>query len=166
MSKESDKKFFTLFTLVVVALSILMITFFFLGGKYGGNPTAPLNINKTTAEAPKATEEPATDIAMATEATPAEEISAELADASEGIDGKAIYDKVCVACHAGAIPGIPKLGEKSDWEARIAQGKDVLYDHALNGFMGVSMQMPPRGGAELSDDEVKAAVDYMVQSAQ
>lgn len=158
MSKESDKKFFTLFTLVVVALSVLMITFFFLGGKYGGNPKAPLNINKTT-------EVPATDIEMATEAPPAEELFTEAA-ASGDPDGKAVYDKVCVACHAGAIPGIPKLGDKSDWEARIAQGNDVLYDRALNGFMGASMQMPPRGGAELSDDEVKAAVDYMVQSAQ
>ncbi len=163
MSQESDKKFFTLFTLIVVALTILMIAFYFLGAKNGSNPKAPLNLKSSSAEAPAAmaVEEPA-ETAMAEE--PAAEM--EMAAASGDADGKAIYDKVCVACHAGAIPGIPKLGDKVDWEPRIAQGNDVLYDHAINGFMGAGMPMPPKGGADISDDEAKAAVDYMVQSAQ
>ena len=87
-----------------------------------------------------------------------------VAAVSDGIDGKAVYDKECVACHGGKIPGIPKLGDKKDWEVRIAQGKNVLYEHAINGFMGSAMPMPPKGGAELSDDEVRAAVDYMIGS--
>ncbi len=164
MSQDSDKKFFTLFTLVVVALTILMIAFYFLGAKNGSNPISPLNLKSSSAEAPApmAAEEPAAEMAAS-----GEEASEKMAAASGGdIDGKAIYDKVCVVCHAGAIPGIPKLGEKADWEARIAQGNDVLYDHAINGFMGEGMPMPPRGGAEISDDEVKAAVDYMVTSSQ
>ena len=186
MSQENDKKFFTLFTLIVVALTILMIAFYFLGAKNGSNPISPLNVNNSSAEtpAPMATEEPAPAADMATtadavtaeepaemeasaDATTTEEPAADMAVAASGdADGKAIYDKVCVACHAGAIPGIPKLGDKADWEPRIALGNDVLYEHAINGFMGESMPMPPKGGAELSDDEVKAAVDYMVQSAQ
>jgi cytochrome c5 len=173
MSKESDKKFFTLFTLIVIAISILMIVFYFLGGKYGDNQKTPLNINKAPpVEAPTAEVAMATatdEVTMSTEGEPAsvEEAPAEeMAAASGDADGKAIYDKVCVACHAGAIPGIPKLGDKVDWEPRIAQGNDVLYEHAINGFMGATMPMPPKGGAELSDDEVKAAVDYMVQSSQ
>ncbi len=48
MSKESDKKFFTLFTLVVIAITILMVVFYFLGGKYGSNTTAPLNIGQSS----------------------------------------------------------------------------------------------------------------------
>ena len=164
MSQDSDKKFFTLFTLVVVALTILMIAFYFLGAKNGSNPISPLNLKSSSAEAPApmVAEEPAAVMAASGEAA-----TEEMAGASDGdIDGKAIYDNVCVACHAGAIPGIPTLGDKADWEARIAQGNDVLYEHAINGFMGASMPMPPKGGAELSDDEVKAAVDYMVQSSQ
>ena len=86
--------------------------------------------------------------------------------AAGSVDGKAVYENVCVACHAGAIPGIPKLGDKADWEPRIAQGNDVLYDHAINGFMGAAMLMPPKGGADISDEEVKAAVDYMVENSQ
>ena len=168
MSQESDKKFFTLFTLVVVALTILMIALYFLGAKNGSNPKQPLNIKTTTTTGTPTASTETIEADMATEEAPMEqEASEEMAAASSGdIDGKAIYDKVCVACHAGAIPGIPKLGEKADWEARIAQGNDVLYDHAINGYMGAGMPMPPRGGADLNDDEVKAAVDYMVQSSQ
>ena len=37
--------------------------------------------------------------------------------------------------------------------------------HALNGFQGETGVMPPKGGfMNLSDDDVKAAVDYMVES--
>ena len=171
MSQESDKKFFTLFTLIVVALTILMIAFYFLGAKNGSNPKAPLNLKSSSAEAPApmAAEEPAAEMAAPANTAMAEAPAADMAmnAATPGaVDGKAIYDKVCVACHAGAIPGIPKLGDKVDWEPRIAQGNDVLYDHAINGFMGAGMPMPPKGGADISDDEAKAAVDYMVQSAQ
>ncbi|MFK8067182.1 MAG: hypothetical protein AB8D52_02960 [Gammaproteobacteria bacterium] len=48
MSKESDKKFFTLFTIVVIAITILMVVFYFMGGKYGSNPIAPLNIGQSS----------------------------------------------------------------------------------------------------------------------
>ena len=167
MSQESDKKFFTLFTLIVVALTILMIAFYFLGAKHGSNPKAPLNVKSSSAEAPAPmAEAPAAEMATSTEAATDEPVTEMAAAPAGDADGKAIYDKVCVACHAGAIPGIPKLGDKVDWEPRIAQGNDVLYDHAINGFMGAGMPMPPKGGADISDDEAKAAVDYMVQSAQ
>ena len=65
---------------------------------------------------------------------------------------------------AGAgIAGAPKPGDKDDWGPRIAQGNDTMYKHAIEGFTGAKGMMPPRGGgAKLSDDEVKAAVDYMV----
>jgi cytochrome c5 len=81
--------------------------------------------------------------------------------------GKGVYNKVCVMCHAAGVAGAPKFGDKADWGPRIAQGMDVLYKHALEGFTGSKGMMPPRGGSTtLSDDEVKAAVDYMVHNAQ
>lgn len=80
--------------------------------------------------------------------------------------GKEVYDSVCFACHAMGVAGAPKLADKEAWVARIAQGNDTLYDHAINGFMGAGL-MPPKGGrADLSDDDVKAAVDYMVENSQ
>ena len=100
--------------------------------------------------------------AAATEAEP-------VATAEAGGDsgkGKEIYDSTCLVCHATGVAGAPKLGDAEAWGPRIAQGNDTLYDHAINGFMGAGM-MPPKGGkADLSDDDVKAAVDYMVAGSQ
>ena len=63
--------------------------------------------------------------------------------------------------------GAPKLGDKADWQPRLAQGKDTLYKHAIGGFTGAKGMMPPKGGnASLSDAQVHAAVDYMAGAAK
>ena len=78
-------------------------------------------------------------------------------------DGQATYQKACAACHMTGAAGAPKLEDKAAWAPRIAQGTDALYDAVLKG----KGAMPPKGGqAQLSDDEVKAAVDYMVSQAK
>ena len=61
--------------------------------------------------------------------------------------------------------GAPKFGDKAAWEARIAQGKDTLYKHSIEGYTGKNGVMPPKGGSTASDADVKAAVDYMVSKA-
>jgi cytochrome c5 len=77
-------------------------------------------------------------------------------------DGAATYQKACVACHMTGA-GAPKLEDKAAWAPRIAQGKDVLYNSVLKG----KGAMPPKAGqAQLSDDEIKAAVDYIVSQAR
>ena len=82
--------------------------------------------------------------------------------AAGGADGKKVYEASCQACHGGAVPGIPHVGKKEDWASRIKQGKDTLHKHALEGFNA----MPAKGGnSSLSDDEVKAAVDYMANQS-
>jgi len=82
---------------------------------------------------------------------------------AENALGKSVFGKTCAMCHAAGVAGAPKPGDKADWGPRIAQGKDTLYKHALEGFTGAKGQMPARGGSTtISDDEVKAAVDYMV----
>ena len=76
-----------------------------------------------------------------------------------GIDGNAIYNQGCNACHGLGIAGAPKTGDGAAWEPRVAQGREVLYDHAINGWN----TMPAKGGfTYLSDEEVMAAVNYMV----
>lgn len=77
-------------------------------------------------------------------------------------EGKRVFDKTCGLCHGAGYAGAPRPGDKANWGWRIAQGNAVLYQHALTGFSGAAGYMPPRGGAALSDDEVKAGVDYMV----
>ena len=80
--------------------------------------------------------------------------------------GEDTYNKTCMACHGTGAAGAPKIGDKADWGPRVAQGKPTLYDHAIKGFTGQKGAMPPKGGAaQLSDDDVKAAVDYMVSKA-
>ena len=78
-------------------------------------------------------------------------------------DGAATYKKACVACHATGAANSPKLGDKAAWEPRIAQGNEVLYTSALKG----KGAMPPKGGQmSISDDDIKAAVDYMVSQSK
>lgn len=76
--------------------------------------------------------------------------------------GEKVYTATCLACHGAAVLGAPKLGDKAAWGPRLAQGKDLIYTNAINGLK----MMPPRGGnAALKDEELKAAVDYMLSKA-
>lgn len=79
--------------------------------------------------------------------------------------GEKLFSSVCATCHTAGLMGAPKLSDKADWAPRIAQGKDTLYKNAIVGYQGKSGVMPARGGSQASDEEVKAAVDYMVSKA-
>jgi cytochrome c5 len=83
------------------------------------------------------------------------------------VQGRAVWLANCEGCHGYGIAGAPIPMKPAQWETRITRGTSVLYDHALNGFFGPEdTEMPARGGnAELSDNEVRAAVDYMVALA-
>ncbi len=78
-------------------------------------------------------------------------------------DGKVIFDNLCTACHTNGIGNAPTL-DHSHWDKRIAQGKDTLYKHAIEGFTGPDGGiMPPKGGnPSLTEEQVKATVDWMV----
>lgn len=78
-------------------------------------------------------------------------------------DGKAVYDKTCVACHASGVANAPKLGDKAAWAPRLATGKDALVAAVVKG----KGAMPPKAGAAtLKDDEIAAAVDFMIAAAK
>ncbi|TPQ48183.1 cytochrome c5 family protein [Burkholderia ubonensis] len=76
--------------------------------------------------------------------------------------GKALYTQVCQACHAAGVLGAPKFGSKEDWAPRLKDSMDTVYNYALHG----KGAMPPKGGSNASDADVKAAVDYMVNAAK
>ncbi|MCA8021249.1 c-type cytochrome [Burkholderia metallica] len=85
------------------------------------------------------------------------------AAAPAGADaGKALYTSTCQACHAAGVLGAPKFGSKEDWAPRLKDSMDTVYNYALHG----KGAMPPKGGSNASDADVKAAVDYMVNSAK
>lgn len=83
--------------------------------------------------------------------------------AQPAMNGKSVYSSVCSACHLAGVLNAPIFGSKAAWAPRISQGVEVLYAAALNG----KGAMPAKGGrADISDDLVKSAVDYMLKAVR
>ena len=81
----------------------------------------------------------------------------------EPLSGRRVYKRICMACHTLSVWGAPKLGDRVAWAKRLSKGREALYLAARNGFN----EMPPRGNCQFcTDDEIRAAVDYMVEKAQ
>lgn len=81
--------------------------------------------------------------------------------------GQQVYARACIACHGAGLVGAPKLGDRAAWAPRMARGRAELVAHATGGFRGETGVMPPKGGhAYLKDDEVAAAVDFMMDAAR
>ncbi|AIA74419.1 c-type cytochrome [Vreelandella sp. 21] len=76
------------------------------------------------------------------------------------IDGEGIYNNICMACHETGAAGAPVRADEAAWAERTEQGFATLLEHAINGIGA----MPARGGnPNLSDEEMEAAVAYMVE---
>jgi cytochrome c5 len=81
--------------------------------------------------------------------------------------GEKVFASSCKSCHdtGKAQNDAPQLSERGEWKDRAGKGRPELYKNAIEGFSGY-FAMPARGGnAALSDEEVKAAADYMLQRA-
>lgn len=167
MSLEKDQIFFKNFSIVVAILALMMVVFLVAANlvgdvNYGGDARQE-QISARTA--------PMGEVRVDGEAMPEEMAVAGTDNSSvasaEPKSGKAVYESVCIACHSGAMQGVPALGDASAWAPRIDKGKDTLYKHAINGFQGDAGMMPAKGGnSALSDAEVKAAVDYILENSQ
>lgn len=79
--------------------------------------------------------------------------------------GEEVYNSACSACHATGAAGAPKYGDATAWADRIAKGIDALYDSGVNGLAGTGM-MAKGGCMNCSDEEINAAVDYIVEGSQ
>ena len=176
MSQNEDKVFMRHFTTLMVVLVIFTIAVAFFGAYLGGkNSPDGNNAHQTSLE--KRLQSPAAVYtgnaapklaAPAAAVAPTETPAAETADtastenAAADIDGAAIYQTACFACHGTGAAGAPKL-EAAAWTDRLGQGEDTLVDHAINGFNA----MPPKGGQmQLSDAEIRAVVQFMLAQVQ
>jgi cytochrome c5 len=121
---------------------------------------------------PKATTEPTPEAAPVTAAETVPASETVVADADSDVANNTAanemivesYTKTCAICHAAGVAGAPKLGSSEDWAARIAKGKEVLYQSSINGL---APAMPAKGMCfSCSDDDLKALVDYMVENSQ
>lgn len=141
----------------LVALAALSLALGACGDKKSTEAAAP---SAAPAAAPAPAPAPAPVAAPAPAAAPA------AAPVAENSVGKSVYGKTCALCHGAGVAGAPKPGDKADWGPRIAQGKETLYKHAIEGYTGSKGMMPARGGGtSLTDDEVKAAVDFMADQS-
>lgn len=126
-------------------------------------PSAPVAPPAPQSAAPVPAPAPTLEVTQAAPAAPA----GPAAGGGALAKGEDVYKKTCSVCHAAGVAGAPKLGDKADWQPRIAQGNAVLYGHAIKGFTGAKGMMPPKGGnLALSDADVQAAIDYMVAQSK
>ncbi len=80
-----------------------------------------------------------------------------------GATGQKIYKQSCQACHANGVANAPKPGDKAAWAPRIATGIDAMLAVAKKG----KGAMPPKGTCMgCSDDDLKAAIEYMVSQSK
>src|SRR5262245_3814017 len=111
--------------------------------------------------------EPAGAKPQAAASTPSPQAAAPQAGAAPAkpaaAEGKAVYDKVCFACHLQSVAGSPKLGDKEAWAPRVKTGTDALVQSVVKG----KGAMPPKAGnPSLSDGEIRAAVEFMVSQSK
>lgn len=166
MSDREFWKFFAGLIGALVALTVVLIIVAQVIASHSKRSETLAMDTNTVAERIK----PVGEVSVARQAPPASPVMEALissANAAGADKGKSVYDASCAACHNVGVAGAPKLGDKAAWKDRIAQGKDKLYEHSIKGFQGKAGFMPPKGGnMTLSDADVKAAVDYMLNKSQ
>lgn len=83
------------------------------------------------------------------------------------LDGSVIYGNLCYACHDSGAGGALKISDKAIWAPRLAEGVETLVRHAIEGYTGSNGMMPAKGGnPALTDEQVKATVEWMISQVQ
>ena len=153
------------FQLLTPALALLML----LGAGCSEKETTAVE-EVAPAQAPQSAEpeaapaaeapEPAAEPEPAQAAAESQAADEPAAPQAASVDGQKVYQAACQACHAAGVAGAPKLGDKEAWAPRIAKGEDALFASVNNGLNA----MPPKGACmSCSEDDLRAAVEYMVE---
>lgn len=167
--RNYDLEFLKRFSIVIVILAMLTVGLIIFA--YFLQRSIPTEVSPTVA---KRIEERIAPIgavyagATGASAQAAAASAAAAAAAASGayggtLDGKTIFDNLCTACHTAGVGNAPTL-DHAHWDKRLAQGKDTLYKHAIEGYTGPDGGiMPPKGGnAGLSEEQIHATVDWML----
>lgn len=173
MSKQ-DTHFFNMFSIVIGLLVAIAIVLFALSRIVAGRTQEQhVRVEAEYIKSVKDRVQPFTRVAVAGQDNSALAIEAPAGAAPGGAEaapmktGADVFEQACAACHGQGIAGAPKVGDGAAWAPRVAQGKDTLYKHAIEGFTGKSGMMPPKGGrTDIPDELVRAAVDYMVEQSR
>jgi cytochrome c5 len=178
MNQTDDRAFIRRFSGIIVGLVILTVVIIALALSMRSPPDSDANPSRrtlaeeriapvagvrtgeedlaATAAPAEAVAEPAQEMAAA---EPAGDESGGDEPAASGIDGQQVYNSVCMACHAAGVAGAPVPGSDVMAE-RAAKGVDELVSSVMNGLN----VMPPKGGrGDLTEDQARAAVEFMLQ---
>tara|TARA_Y100001936_G_scaffold135437_1_gene132282 strand:- start:3619 stop:4098 length:480 start_codon:yes stop_codon:yes gene_type:complete len=157
-SPTSDKDFYKIFGYITLGIVILAILIAILSKVFASSVSndAYDDVKQTATEERLASPE---KINLASNPT----FKSEVIEVASSKSGKDVYNSVCMSCHMSGAAGAPITGKVDQWTVRLAKGNDTLYSNAINGI-GV---MPAKGGLmSLSDEEVKLAVDYMLEESK
>lgn len=169
---DQDRKFLDTFLIVIGALVAITVVIFFIGTSIEEAHLDPDNQeNPIAQQAVTDRIRPIGEVATTDNPRPAPVTTApsggEQVQAEETVSGQAVFEQACFACHGTGAAGAPRVGDAAQWADRIAKGIETLYQHSIEGFTGNTGIMPPKGGRmDLSDEQVEAAVDYMVEQSQ
>ena len=166
-----DQKFFDMYSLIIGVLVAVAIGIYILSAKMSESTQDVYTRGKAEYQAAVVERiAPVGQVYLPGEEqqadAPVVEAAAEPEPVATAMTGPQVYNTACLACHATGVGGAPTLGDTAQWTDRIAQGADVLRQHALEGYSGAAGYMPAKGGRlDLSDDEVASAVNYMVDES-
>lgn len=155
---HNDKQFATVFVVVLAGLAILAVILYLIAD-YLTEEVATYKAEEVILENIK----PVGQVNIAGEATQEAAVMEDTTVVTEPMSGEQIYQSNCLACHGTGVAGAPKLGDAAAWAPRIAQGMGTLLSHAVNGLNA----MPPKGTcASCSEEDLQAAIEYMVGQSQ
>lgn len=167
-----DQKFFDMYSLVIGVLAAFALAIYVTVAKIS-DMTQDVYVREGAEYQASILEriKPVGEVYLPGEEVASEAPTVETPEAPEPVatamSGPQVYNQACLVCHGAGIGGAPILGDAGQWADRIAQGSDLLKQHAIEGFAGETGFMPPKGGRmDLSDAEIEAAVEYMVAESQ
>jgi cytochrome c5 len=155
VDNSHDKSFFATFAIVLGALFAFCFVIIFIAGEFGSDDTDTKAVAKLVDQNTAPVGTVVTDPSLLMKVSAKSEVHATLT-------GEQIVAQTCSACHGAGVLGAPKIGDKADWSKRRTEagGVDGLVKFAISG----KNQMPPRGGnADLTDAEIKSAVEAMLK---
>ena len=168
-----DQKFFDTYSIVIGVAAAIAIAFFVVSMKMADLTQGVYTRDAAEYQAAVASRiEPFGQVYLPGEeqqaSAPTVETAVEPEPVATVMTGPQVYNAACNVCHGNGVGGAPIVGDVAAWAPRIAQGMDVLNDHAVNGFTGdaVTPMLPKGGRTDLSDQEVYDAVAFMVEESQ
>ncbi len=154
---DHDKTVTNTILLVLAILAVMAISFYFIAKTVTSDDSA-----ENDGPNPRMTAKILENIKPVGQVNTGAVVVAAVAESVGPRSGDDVYNASCLACHSTGVAGAPKVGDKAAWDTRVASGMDAMLNNAINGINA----MPAKGTcATCSDDELKAAIEYMLKES-